>query len=132
MAALSPNTRVFSVEPEHYDDTHQSLLAKQRVQLEETPDAICDALLMSTPGALTFPVNLAHCAGGLSVSRQTVLKAMKLLFLNLKLVVEPGGAVGLAALLEHPELFQGKTVAIILSGGNVDPILFQEALQVTI
>jgi threonine dehydratase len=129
MSALSPQTQVFSVEPEGYDDTRQSLMAKQRIQLEQTPDSICDALLMPTPGGLTFPVNQAHCAGGLVVSKQAVLKAMKWLFLNLKLVLEPGGAVGLAAILEQPEFFQGKRVAVILSGGNIDPLVFQEALQ---
>jgi threonine dehydratase len=131
ISALSPETKVFAVEPEGYDDTIQSLLAKQRIQLqlEKIPDSICDSLLMTTPGELTFLVNQAHCAGGLVVSKQAVLKAMKWLFLNLKLVVEPGGAVGFAAMMSQPEMFHGKRVAVILSGGNVDPLVFQEALQ---
>ncbi len=91
---------------------------------------LCDALLANMPGKLTFAVNQSRLAGGVAVSDAEVFAAMAFAFLHLKLVVEPGGAVCLAALLAGKFDARGKVVGAVLSGGNVDPALFARALPV--
>ena len=127
-ARLSPATEIFCVDPEDFDDTGRSLVAGQR--LGNSPDArsICDALLAPTPGELTFEINRRHLKGGLSVSEREVGDAMRFAFDSLKLVVEPGGAVALAAVLAGRVETNDKVVALTLSGGNVDRALFREQL----
>ncbi len=122
---------VFAVEPEDFDDTARSL--KQGTRQEVDPDArsICDALLPPTPGELTFAVNLRLLAGGLVVSDAQAKEAMRQAFLRLKLVVEPGGAVALAAALAGAVACRDRTTVVICSGGNVDPGLFAEILNET-
>jgi threonine dehydratase len=80
------------------------------------------------PGELTFAINGRLLAGGLGVSDAEVAAAMRFAFEEMKLVVEPGGAVALAALLASKFDAKGKTVAIVLSGGNVDPALFAKVI----
>jgi threonine dehydratase len=123
-AALSPATKIYSVEPEEFDDTARSLAAGGRVTNGPDARSICDALLAPTPGAITFEINRALLSGGLAVSDDEVRLAMRYAFDILKLVVEPGGAVALAALLTGKIDVAGKTVAVVLSGGNVDPAAF--------
>ncbi len=94
----------------------------------EQARSFCDALLAPRPGELTFAINRRLLAGGLSVSDAEVAAAMVYAFKTLKLVVEPGGAVALAALLAGRFDARGKTVALTLSGGNVDPETYRRVL----
>lgn len=123
-----PNAKVYAVEPEGFDDTRRSLAAGERTANAPGAKSICDALLVDKPGALTFEVNRRLLAGAVAVSDAEVRSAMRFAFEHLKLAVEPGGAAALAALLARKTDVAGKTVAIILSGGNVDPGQFAEIL----
>ncbi len=125
---LSPAARVFSAEPAAFDDTRRSLEAGERVRNPPGKRSICDALQAPTPGVLTFALMRQLLAGGLAVSDREVRHAMAWAFQHLKLVVEPGGAVALAALLSGKLETRGRTVAVIVSGGNVDAEVFCEAL----
>ncbi|MEK9725038.1 MAG: threonine/serine dehydratase, partial [Rhodospirillaceae bacterium] len=120
--------QVFAVEPEGFDDTARSL--RQGTRQEADPDArsICDALLPPTPGELTFEVMKHLLAGGLVVSDAQAKEAMRQAFLRLKLVVEPGGAVALAAALSGVVDCRNKVTVAVCSGGNVDPAFFAEVL----
>ncbi|MFK7830683.1 MAG: threonine/serine dehydratase [Congregibacter sp.] len=122
--ALSPSTAVFCVEPEGYDDHARSLQSGQRERADTSQVSLCDALLTPTPGALTFPINQRLLSGALVVSEAEVREAVRYAFEVLKLVVEPGGAVALAALLSGKLSSEYTSVGIVLSGGNVDPALF--------
>ncbi len=124
----SPTTRLFCVEPEGWDDTGRSLAAGERLANPPGGSILCDALLAKTPGKLTFEINRTHLAGGFAVTDAEVLAAIAFAFLHLKLVVEPGGAVCLAALLANKFDARGKVVGAVLSGGNVDPAVFARAL----
>jgi threonine dehydratase len=128
LAALSPETKVYSVEPEAFDDTARSLAAGRRLGNQAAAGSFCDALLAPMPGELTFAINHRLLTGGLAVSDQEVADAMIFAFRVLKLVVEPGGAVALAALLAGRYEARGMTVAITLSGGNVDSDTFAQVL----
>jgi threonine dehydratase len=128
VAAAGSQARVFAVEPEGWDDTARSLAAGTRVANDGTGEGFCDSLLSMRPGALTFPINQARLAGAAVVTRAEVEAAMRFAFQHLKLVVEPGGAVALAALLAGRLPAGGQTTGIILSGGNADPALFAEVL----
>jgi threonine dehydratase len=129
MSEMSPDTEVYTVEPEDFDDTARSLVRGERVGNDPGARSICDALLASTPGELTFALNRRLLTGGLAVSDAEVVAAMAFAFRDLKLVVEPGGAVSLAAVLCGRYDARGKTVALTLSGGNVDPETYRSALQ---
>jgi len=118
-AALGAGVRVFGAEPAAADDTFRSLRDGTRIPLTATPDTVADGLRTSV-GALTFPLIRAHAAGILTAREETIVHAMRLLLERMKLVVEPSGAVPLAALLDNPEALAGLRVGIILSGGNVD------------
>jgi threonine dehydratase len=124
MRIESPVTRTFSVEPADFDDHARSLVSGQRESNAADARSICDALLAPEPGAMTFAINRQTLAGGLAVSDADVRAAMRFAFAELKLVVEPGGAVALAALLAGKLDVGGQTVGIVISGGNVDPGLF--------
>ena len=128
MSGASPGTKVVAVEPEGWDDTGRSLAAGHRVGNAPGGSMLCDALLAPMPGVLTFAVNQAHLAGAVAVSDAEVLAAMAFAFTHLKLVVEPGGAVALAALLSGRYGGKGQVVGVVLSGGNVDPAVFGRAL----
>jgi threonine dehydratase len=119
LADVSPQTNVFSVEPEGWDDTARSLRSGQRERNDMAGSPLCDALLTPTPGELTFSINSRLLAGGLVVSDDEVRTAMVFAARHLKLVVEPGGAVALAALLSGNFVAAGQTVGVVLSGGNV-------------
>ena len=128
MAERSPDTRVAVVEPESFDDTARSLAAGARVGHPQGPPSICDALMSPMPGALTFPIN-RRLAAALTVSDAEVAEAVAFAFRQLKLVVEPGGAVSLAALLAGKIETRDRTTALVLSGGNVDPGLFAAIIE---
>ena len=128
MEGVSPATRVYAVEPQGWDDTARSLAAGTRLANDQGGSTLCDALLAPMPGALTFALNRTRLAGGIAVSDEEVLAAMAFAFRHLKLVVEPGGAVALAALLAGRLDARGQVVGVVLSGGNVDPTMFGRAL----
>ena len=128
-AELSPDTAVYAVEPEGYDDHARSLQSGRRESADTSKSSLCDALLTPSPGKLTFAINQGLLAGALVVSEDEVRAAMRFAFRELKLVVEPGGAVALAALLSNKLPACHERVAVMLSGGNVDPDLFAEVLS---
>jgi threonine dehydratase len=128
MEGASPGTRLYCVEPEGWDDTGRSLVAGERVANAPGGSVLCDALLAKLPGKLTFAINQPRLAGGVVVSDAEVLAAIAFAFLHLKLVVEPGGAVGLAALLAGKFTARGQVVGVVVSGGNVDPAVVARAL----
>ena len=121
-------TQVYAVEPEGADDTVRSLKSGVREGNPPGGSQLCDALLSKMPGQLTFAVNQPRLAGGVAVSDDEVLAAIAFAFTHLKLVVEPGGAVCLAALLAGKFDAKGRVVGAVLSGGNVDPGVFARAL----
>ncbi len=124
--AASASTRVYPVEPIDFDDTARSL--KNDVREKNSPDArsICDALQTESPGKVTFDINRKLLESGLTVTDDEVRRAIRFAFKHLKLVVEPGGAVALAAILSGNIDTLGKTTVAVLSGGNVDAGLFAE------
>jgi threonine dehydratase len=123
-----PDLQLYAVEPEGYDDTARSLRAGTPVANTETPASICDAILTPAPGELTFPVNRRTLSGAVAVSDAEVRTAMAVAFEELKIVIEPGGCVALAATLAGRLPVAGKTVVAVASGGNVDPALFADIL----
>lgn len=129
LSELSPTSRVVAVEPERYDDLARSFKAGERVANVPGPVSICDALMVERPGAYTFPILQATQSTALAVSDDEALRAMAHAFYELKLVVEPGGAAGLAALLSGKMGAKGKVIGVVLSGGNVDAAMFQRALE---
>lgn len=128
LASRAPGLRVRPVEPEGFDDTAQSLMAGRIVTNPARP-GLCDAILTPAPGKLTFPILHRLCGPGLVVSDAQVLAAMALAQDRLKLVLEPGGAVALAAALFLPEAVTGDTVIAVATGGNVDRDVFIRALH---
>ncbi len=120
---------VYSAEPATYDDHKRSLEAGTRQPVPDGAVSICDALLAPIPGELTFSLNSRLLTGGLSVSDDEALMAMKTAMLSLKIVVEPGGAVALASALTQKINLQGKTVVVVCSGGNADPEMLARALS---
>jgi threonine dehydratase len=129
MAGASPGTAVHCVEPEGFDDTRRSLESGRRERNPAATGSICDALMAQQPGELTFSINRRLVGGGFAVSEDEVRHAMRQAFSLLKIVAEPGGAVALAALLARRIETAGRTIGIVLSGGNVDPGLFAEILM---
>ncbi len=128
LADRLPGVPVYAVEPVGFDSTGRSLRAGARQRCDTAQASLCDSLLAPMPGEVTFAINRTTLAGGLTVADADAMAAVAIAFEYLKLVVEPGGAVGLAALLSAAYDAAGKTVAIVCSGGNVDPARFAEAL----
>jgi len=128
LRALSPATRVWTAEPEGHDDHRRSLASGRREANAPGTRSICDALLAPEPGALTFEINRRLLAGGLAVSDAEVKAAIGYAARTLKLVVEPGGAVALASVLSGRIETSGRTIAVVLSGGNIDDALLCEVL----
>ncbi|EMN5127593.1 threonine ammonia-lyase [Burkholderia contaminans] len=120
--------RLYAVEPKGFDDHARSLAKGEQVTNAAGARSICDALQVASPGKLTFPINKRLLAGSLVVDDDEVRRAMRVAFETLKLVVEPGGAVPLAAVLAGKLAIAGKTVVLVLSGGNVDHDIFVSAL----
>ena len=128
-AEVAPSTQIHPVEPQGFDDTARSLARGDRVSNSPGGRSICDALLSPTPGALTFSINSKLVSSGISVSDDDVRRAMVFAWQTLKLVVEPGGAVALAAVLSGAMNCKDRIVAVVLSGANVDAALFCEVLR---
>ncbi len=126
--ARSPTTDLYIVEPEGFDDTLRSFRSGQHEKNTRLSGTICDALMSATPGELTLPIMRALIGKGFTVTDEEVKRAMRYAFEELKLVVEPGGAVSLAALLAGKVKVKGKVVIVVLSGGNVDAELFSKII----
>ena len=122
--ARVPRARLYTAEPEGFDDHARSFRSGRRERNASLTGTICDALMAQTPGELTFAINRALVAEGAAVSDQEVSAAVAFAFRELKLVVEPGGAAALAALLSGKVDIKGRIAVAVLSGGNVDPELF--------
>ncbi|MBL8806384.1 MAG: threonine/serine dehydratase [Rhodospirillales bacterium] len=128
LAGVMPGVPVYAAEPADFDDTKRSLEGGRRVGNDPAARSICDALLSPMPGEITFALNSRLLKGGLTVTDDEARAAMRTAFVELKLVVEPGGAVALASVLSGKLPIAGKTVVVVASGGNVDPALFAQTL----
>ena len=129
LAADAPQMQVRTCEPVGFDDVARSLAAGKILANTPSNASICDAIVTTQQGNITYPIMHAHCGAGLAVSDDDCLRAMGLAFERLKIVVEPGGAVALAAALFYPDSFQGDTVIAVTTGGNVDTATFARALD---
>ncbi|MHC0053448.1 threonine ammonia-lyase [Actibacterium sp. D379-3] len=128
LAARAPGLTARPVEPEGFDDTARSLLSGRIERNARTNGSLCDAIITPQPGNITFPILQRLCGPGLVVTEEQALRAMAAAFTRLKIVLEPGGAVALAAALYHRDRIDGDTVIVVGSGGNVDAGLFCQAL----
>lgn len=126
--ARFPQASVMSAEPEAFDDHARSLRAGKREAHDNKGRTICDALMAAMPGEITFSINGRLLTKGLVASDAEVGAAVGFAFRELKLVVEPGGSVGLAALLAGRIDTAGKNIVIVLSGGNVDADMFAKLI----
>lgn len=124
------DAEVYSVEPAGFDDTARSLASGRRERAIPGAETICDALRVPMPGEITFGINRSLLTGGFAVDDRDALGAMAAAFHHLKLVVEPGGAVALAAVLTKRYHCRGRSVVVVCSGGNVDQETFVQALRV--
>jgi threonine dehydratase len=125
---FSPQMQVFSVEPAGFDDLARSLVTGKRERNSRVSGSIADALLVATPGELPFAIARHNLAGGLVVTDEEIKSAVRFAFRELKLVLEPSGAVALAAIFSGKIVTKGRTLAAVLSGGNVEPALFSEII----
>ncbi|GGH58298.1 pyridoxal-phosphate dependent enzyme [Frigidibacter albus] len=128
LEARAPGLRARPAEPAGFDDTARSLAAGSIQRNASLSGSICDAIVTPEPGTLTFPILQRLCGPGLVVSDDEAMRAMAVAFARLKIVLEPGGAVALAAALFRREEIEGDAVICIASGGNVDGAMFCEAL----
>jgi threonine dehydratase len=129
LKAHAPGAELWGVEPAGFDDLRRSLQAGRRTTIIPPGRSLCDALESPAPGELTFPILQRNLAGAVAVTDAEVAEAMRYAFATLKLVVEPGGSAGLAALLAGHIDVAGRTVGLVLSGGNVDPDLFARVIR---
>lgn len=129
LTAMCPGIALYTAEPVGIDDMRYSLAAGRRVPSPPDTRSVCDSLTTRIPGELTFAVNRRLIKEGFSVTDAEVFDAMGLAFDEFRLVLEPGGAAALAAAISRKEVFQGKTIAVVASGGNVTRDLFIQALS---
>jgi threonine dehydratase len=127
--ARSPGTQIFTCEPEGFDDFARSLRSGRRETNARTSGSICDALMAPTPGELTFAILQEAGARGLAASDQEVARAIAFAFHELKLVVEPGGAIALACLLAGRVEVKNRIAVAVLSGGNIDAGLYAKLIE---
>jgi threonine dehydratase len=127
--ARAPQALLYTAEPSGFDDHARSFKSGKRERNPSVTGTICDALMAQSPGKLTFEINRALVGDGISANDEEVARAVAFAFRELKLVVEPGGAVGLAALLAGKIDVRGKIAVAVLSGGNVDPELFSRLVM---
>ena len=124
---VNPGIELFGVEPEAGNDFQRSLAAGERVHIE-VPGTIADGLQTQSPGELTFPIVRALTRGIVTVNDDDLRAAMRFAFERLKIVIEPSGAAGLAALLAKKLDVRNRPVAVVISGGNVDLSRFSSLL----
>ena len=127
--AMSPETAVYGIEQENYDDHLLSKRTGKRVSIDGSVPTMCDALMATTPGEITWSINSETVDDFLVVSEDNVAHAISYAFRYLKLIVEPGGVVALAALLANKLVVKDRTVVIVLSGGNIDRNTFLQCLE---
>lgn len=129
LADQAPQMRVRPVEPTGFDDVTRSLKSGKIERNATLSGSICDAIITPQPGDITFPILKQLCGPGVVVPEEDCLRAMAVAFSRLKVVLEPGGAIALAAALYHGDQIQGDAVIAVTSGGNVDAAQFQAALD---
>ena len=127
-----PDLNIYASEPECFDDIARSLASGEKCKNDPDARSICDAIITPTPGDITFPIMKQHLAGGVGISDDDCLRTMQSCWRHLKLVVEPGGAVGVASALalKGQNEVKGKDIIAVASGGNVDDDLFAKALSI--
>lgn len=129
MTAESPETHIFGAEPVGYNDHQMSLRTGERCSIADNPpETLCDAIMTPMPGALTWPINSRSLKDVFDVSDEACLYAMKLAKLHLDVTLEPGGAAAMAAVVTGRLPINYQRVAVILSGGNVDPVVMDRAM----
>ena len=128
LKARAPDVKIYTAEPEGFDDTARSFRSGKHEHNARMSGTICDALMTETPGVITWEINKRLVGEGVSASDEETGRAVAFAFRELKLVVEPGGAIGLAALLAGKLDIKGKVVVAVLSGGNVDAELFHQLI----
>lgn len=128
LAAKSPGLRARPCEPAGFDDVTRSLASGTIQRNPSLSGSICDAIVTPQPGDITFPILKRLCGPGLVVSDAEAMHAVALAFARLKLVLEPGGAVALAAALFKPDQISGDAVIVVATGGNVDAEIFAQCL----
>ncbi len=128
LEAEAPTLRVRPAEPEHFDDVTRSLAAGEIKRNERLSGSSMDAIITPQPGDITFPILKRLCGPGIVVTEEEALRAVALAFERLRIGVEPCGAAALAAVLFHPDEFEGDAVIAVATGGNVDAAVFQKAL----
>ncbi len=124
-----PEVKIHSAEPAGFDDYKRSLESGKPECNATTAGSICDAIISPSPGSIGFTINKKLLHSGLVVTDEEALAAVKFAYEELKLVVEPGGAVALAGVLKYGNEWAGETIAIVLSGGNIDPDVFIRAIS---
>jgi len=124
-----PACDIWAAEPEEFDDHKRSLAAGERVSNVRKSGSLQDAIITPTPGALTFQLNRKQLAGGVTASDDDTLVALAFIWKHLKLVAEPGGATAFASLLNGQIDTKNKTTVVLITGGNVDPAVFKQALD---
>jgi threonine dehydratase len=129
LEASAPNFTVRTCEPENFDDFARSLASGEIKRNAALAGSICDAIITPEPGKITFPILRRLAGAGIAVTDDEALRAMALAFKRLKIIVEPGGAVALAAALFHGKALESDTVITVTSGGNVDTGVFAMALE---
>ena len=129
LEARAPGLRPRPVEPEGFDDVKRSLASGGIERNNRTSGSLCDAIVTPSPGQITFPIMTRLCGPGLAVTEDEALAAMVQAFNRLHVVLEPGGAVALAAALYHPSAVEGEAVVVVATGGNVDTDVFRMALD---
>ena len=129
LEAEAPGLRARPCEPEDFDDTTRSLFSGTIQRNARLAGSLCDAIITPQPGEITFPIMKRLCGPGVVVSEDEALQAMAAAFNHLRVVIEPGGAVALAAALFHSAEIEGDTVIAVASGGNVDAEVYQGALS---
>ena len=123
------NTNIYSIEPNKFADYSKSIKNKKIYKNNMNNQSICDSLLANQPGEMTFNINKNLIKKGLTVTDNQVLKAIRYAYMNLGLILEPGGAVGLAAILNKKTILKNKTIVVVLSGSNIDTKVFKKAIQ---
>lgn len=129
LATKAPGLKVRPCEPKGFDDVARSLRAGSIQTNNQLSGSVCDAIVTPSPGKVTFPLIKTHCGAGLVVTDEECLKAVKIAFQRLKIVVEPGGAAALAAALFHGDEIDSDDVVVVATGGNVDADMFARALE---
>ncbi len=129
LEAKAPGLRVRPVEPEGFDDVKRSLVSGRIERNARLSGSLCDAIISPSPGQITFPILSRLCGPGIAVTDDQALAAMAAAFTRLHIVVEPGGAVALAAALFENAEIEGDAVIVVASGGNVDAELYRKALE---